>query len=175
MRKQQPGMSQTQYAKSRGLNQSWVGELQRRGVLVLLPNGRIDPGPSDQARARLIVPRMRRTTSNVSRDSFFQARAIREGYSAKLAKLEYERQSGKLVDGDVVLEKVTAAFANVRVRMRGLAMSLAPVVTAQSSVAVTEKLLSAAIDSALLGLSDDVLQRPDASQETGGPQPSPDA
>jgi len=48
-----------------------------------------------------------------------------------------------------------------------LAKSLAPVVTAQSSVAVTEKLLSAAIDSALLGLSDDVLQRPDASQETG--------
>ena len=167
MRKQQPGMSQTQYAKSRRLNQSWVGELQHRGVLVLLPNGRIDPGLSDEARARLIVPRMRRTTSNVSRDSFFQARAIREGYSAKLAKLEYERQSGKLVDGDVVLEKVTAAFANVRVRMRGLAKSLAPVVTAQSSVAVTEKLLSAAIDSALLGLSDDVLQRPDASQETG--------
>jgi hypothetical protein len=164
----QDGVTQAEYARSRGLSAQYVGRLQKRGVVVVMANGKINPQASDEARARMITPRMRRTVPNSSKDDFFKARAAREHYSAELARLEYERQSGKLCDADLFFEKALAAFSNCRARLLGLSRSLAPLLAAQSSVAAVERILFDGITGALITLSTDIFAL-DAPKEKGDP------
>lgn len=53
--------------------------------------------------------------------TYQQSRAVREAYAARLAKLEYERRSGKLVDADEVEKKWTEIASLVRTRVLGIA------------------------------------------------------
>lgn len=55
-------MSQSQYAKERGLSQQYVSQLVAKGVIPGHGHRRwIDPEEADAARERSIVPRMRLT------------------------------------------------------------------------------------------------------------------
>jgi hypothetical protein len=88
--------------------------------------------------------------------SYIQAKTVRETYKAKIDKLAYEKLAGKLVETDAVLEAAENAFATVRVRVRGLAKSLSPILAITNKPVECERLLLDAIDTALEGLSTDV-------------------
>jgi hypothetical protein len=106
------------------------------------------------------MPRTGRPTrdDNPKADPYRAARTVHETYRAKKEKLEYERLTGKLVEADKVLEATEKAFSNVRVCLRGLAKSLAPLLAANNHPPEIEKLLADAIDGALEGLSTDVFR-----------------
>jgi hypothetical protein len=117
-------------------------------------------------RAGTVAPHMPRVTSKpapapvtasgASVDPYRQARTVNETYKARTAKLEYERLTGKMVEGDKIMEAAEKAFVNARVRLRGLAKSMAPILAANIHPAEVEKMLADAIDGALEGLSRNV-------------------
>jgi len=59
MAKEQQGLTQIQYARSRGISSRYVRVLTRRNIVILLPNGRIDAEASDRMREECVAPRMR--------------------------------------------------------------------------------------------------------------------
>jgi hypothetical protein len=83
--------------------------------------------------------------------SYAGSRAAREGYMARLAKLEYEKRSGKLVDADQVRAQLFALSRRTRDRLLGIADRLAPVIAGETDAAVIHRLLTEEI---ALGLSE---------------------
>jgi len=80
--------------------------------------------------------------------SYAAARAIRESYQAKLAKLAFEKETGKLVDADEVRAATFKAARAARDRMLGIPARLAPVLAAVSDAAEVQRLLEEAITQA---------------------------
>jgi hypothetical protein len=89
--------------------------------------------------------------------SYAGSRAAREGYMARLAKLEYEERSGKLVDADQVRAQLFSLSRRVRDRLLGVADRLAPVLAGESDPAVIHRLLTEEI---ALGLNELASARP---------------
>lgn len=58
MAKKQQGLTQVQYARTRGISTRYVRTLTRRGIVVVMPNGKIDGPASDRMRQECIAPRM---------------------------------------------------------------------------------------------------------------------
>jgi len=85
---------------------------------------------------------------------------MHETYRAKNEKLAYERLTGKLVEVGRVFDAAQKAFRNVRIRMRSLPKSLAPVLAVNNSAADIERVLLDAIDDALEGLATDIFKAP---------------
>jgi phage terminase Nu1 subunit (DNA packaging protein) len=52
--------------------------------------------------------------------TYAQSRAVREAYAARLAKLDFEKKSGKLVEAAAVEEKWTDIATTVRTRVLGI-------------------------------------------------------
>jgi hypothetical protein len=170
MHKSNGSVSQVEYAKRRGVSQPYISQLVKRGVLPVLPGGKLDPDACDIAMAT-IRPRVRGwggAKSDPTRTSYLEARAVNEHYKAKTQKLVYEQMRGDVVDANLVLEQATAAFSNCRTRLLALPRSLAPVLAAQSSVATVERILADGITGALITLSIDIFA-PDAPKEKGDP------
>lgn len=85
--------------------------------------------------------------------SYADSRAAREAYLARLAKLEFEQRSGKLVDADDVRAQVFALGRRMRDAILAMPDRLAPVLVGQSEAAVIHKLLSDDIIACLAELS----------------------
>lgn len=159
-------ISQREYARQKGCSVQYVNKLVKEGR-ILLTEGKIDPATADAGmsarlnppRAQMEVPAQPVPKPSVGRpDSYLTARTVHEHYKAATQKLVYEQMQGKLVDGDKILEAANNAFANCRVRMRGLARSLAPILANHTSAAECEKILANGIEGALTVLSDDVFK-----------------
>lgn len=164
---EEQSVTRTQYARSRKITPQYLGRLIKSGRIPVNSDGTVNPRMVDAARVRTVAPRVK-----PERDSYYQSRALRERYTAKMAKLEYEQATGRLVDADIVLEKVTQAFTNTRIRMRSVGRSLAPLLE-HRNVGEIEKLLNEAIDNALESLSEDVLRPADATRATDDSEPHP--
>ena len=85
--------------------------------------------------------------------SYAASRAAREGYLARLAKLEFEVKSGKLVDADEVRAQVFALGRRARDALLGVPDRLAPVLVGQTDQAVIHRLLAEEIARGLAELS----------------------
>jgi hypothetical protein len=154
-------LSVGEYARARKIHRSLVYRLIKQGRITTLPNGKLDPERADVERARSTRPRVSARPSPSRHDDgrtdpYRTARTVNETYKAKTTKLEYERMTGKLVEADKVMEAAEKAFSNCRVRLRGLARSMAPILAANIHPSEIEKMLGDAIDGALEGLSTDV-------------------
>src|SRR5690348_9130979 len=128
-------VTQREYAALRGVSRQYISALVRRGVLPVGEGGKLNPSDCDLA-MQTIRPRMRphagpRPTA-LERQSYLQARAVSENYKARLLKLEFEKQTGRLCDSDRVVEVATTAFSNCRTRLRSLGKSLAPLLQNRS-------------------------------------------
>ena len=119
-------MSLRQYAKHRGVALSAVQKAIQKNRIHKLPDGKIDSDAADAAWKRnttKYVPAVTRSTSTrhseVEEDDsggfgasqYTKARAVREHYQARLAKIEYEERVGRLVSRD---EIQVAAFNKFR-------------------------------------------------------------
>ncbi len=85
--------------------------------------------------------------------SYAASRAAREAYLARLAKLDFEQKSGKLVDADEVRAQIFALGRRLRDAMLGLPDRLAPVLVGQSDPDVIHRLLNDEIVASLSELS----------------------
>jgi hypothetical protein len=85
--------------------------------------------------------------------SYAASRAAREAYLARLAKLDFEERSGKLVDADQVRTQVYALGRRLRDAFLGLPDRVAPLLVGQSDQAVVHRLLTQEIMVCLAELS----------------------
>jgi hypothetical protein len=174
MANDEEGVSAREYARSRNLSVQYVSRLLHHGIVIVLPNGKIDATATDRMRSAKIRARMPVTRMKHERDSYREARTRREIIAAEREQLLLDQLKGTLVNADRIVELTTMAFSNVRVRMRSLARSLPPVLAGRS-LGEAEAIIQQAVDGALNSLSTDCLgdTRPsDATREPDGPPES---
>lgn len=128
-----PVLSLRTYAKHRGVAMSAVQKAIQSGRITTNQAGKIDSDRADAewkantrqqqqrrpAGARVpartsvasVVESERTETAGAGGLDYFRARAVREGYLARLAKIEFEEKTAKLISRD---EVQVAAFTNGR-------------------------------------------------------------
>jgi hypothetical protein len=147
-------MSQRAYARHRGVAISTVQAAIQTGRISTLPDGQIDSDVADEEWARntrqQVPPGTRRRQQEEDVDAFGtsqynKARAVREHYQARLAKLEFEEKTGKLVPADEV--KVTAfnLFRRYRDHMLNIPDRLAAILAAEPEAAKCYEILATEI------------------------------
>jgi len=160
-----PFLSLRAYAKHRGVSLAAVQKAIHSGRITPNADGLIDSDRADaewaaktrpgQRRAQPAPPAMREPaeTAGAGGLDYFRARAIRESYLARLAKIEFEEKTAKLVSRD---EVQVAAFTRGRVvrdNLLNIADRLAATLAAESDVDKVHRLLSDEIRMALDALA----------------------
>jgi hypothetical protein len=92
--------------------------------------------------------------------SYAASRAAREAYLARLAKLEFEQRSGKLVDADEVRAQLFGLSRRTRDTLMGLPDRLAPLLVGLTDQAIVHQLLTQELQASLAELSGAPPQRP---------------
>jgi hypothetical protein len=157
-------MSQSEYARRRGVSQQAVNKAVRAGRIPTTNNGMLDPVVADAAWDRNTRPRSDLapddTPDAVADDSgsshdlaardrpqatYTAARALREVYLAKQAKLDFERSQAKLIPVEEVRLQTFLTARGVRNRLLALPARLAPVLFGASDVGECQRLLEEAL------------------------------
>ena len=177
-------MSLRAYARHRGVALSAVQKAIATGRIHPEPDGSIDPAKADaqwDRHTRTAQPTTPRVTTarpppvaqhasqpaapppmpQASDDArgvdYHKARAVRETYSARLAKLEFEERTGKLISKDEVDIKYFQLARQLRDRMQQIPRKVAPeivaLVVADPDVRGVTDILDVAIREALEDLA----------------------
>lgn len=177
-------MSLRAYARHRGVALSAVQKAIATGRIHPEPDGGIDPAKADaqwDRHTRTAQPTTPRVTTarpppvaqrasqpaappplpQASDDArgvdYHKARAVRETYSARLAKLEFEERTGKLISKDEVDIKYFQLARQLRDRMQQIPRKVAPeivaLVVADPDVRGVTDILDVAIREALEDLA----------------------
>jgi hypothetical protein len=163
-----PLMSLRAYAKHRGVSLAAVQKAIHSGRISPNADGLIDSERADaewnaktrpgQRRARPTVPTPRESADAPAAGlDYFRARAIRESYLARLAKLEFEERIAKVVDRDEVQVAGFTRGRVVRDNMLNIPDRLAATLAAESDEGRVHRILSDEILRAL-----DVLAGPNS-------------
>ena len=88
--------------------------------------------------------------------SYAQSRAVREAYAARLAKLEYEERSGKLVSVDALKVEAFKAHRRVRDALLNIPDRCAPQIAAMETESEVHAFLLTEINAALRQLAADI-------------------
>ena len=179
------GLSIGAYAQHRGVSHTAVAKAIKAGRISKEPDGTIDPAKADTQWERNTLPSQSldggpsKLTQKVatpavstpvsSREAqasletraaapdYQTSRAIREAYAARLAKLEFEERTGKLLNADEVKVKHFNLARLLRDRIQQIPRKVAPqivaAVVAQPDQRLVEDLLMEAIREALEELS----------------------
>jgi hypothetical protein len=171
-----PGLvSQRKYAQFRGLSHQAVNKAVRSGRIPSV-DGKIDPVAADAAWERNTRPgpgngsngRPTRSATKAEVDAgnghdlaaterphatYSAARALREVYLAKRAKLEFEAAEGNLVSVEEVKARAFEAARALREQLLALPPRLAPVLFAAPDVATCHRLLEKALLDVCSGIS----------------------
>ena len=157
-----PFVSARQYAQHRGVSHTAVQKAIRQGRIRTTPDGRIDVEPADRDWQRNTGPAAtshpalapeRTAPGSHPGPSYAQSRAVRELYMARLAKLDYEERTGKLVDA---AEMAKAAFDDSRVvrdRLLTIPDRISSLIAAETDERRVHNLLTVEIREALMDLS----------------------
>jgi len=157
-----PVVSLREYARHRQISHTAVQKAIRQGRIRTTPEGQIDVEQADSdwdrnsspsAKPAKTVPQEQMRTEPPRGPSYAQSRAVRELYMARLAKLEYEERSGKLVSAEEVVE---AAFNRGRVtrdRMLTIPDRISCLLAAESDERKIYDMLTAEIRDALIELT----------------------
>jgi len=95
------------------------------------------------------------TDANAARlaASYAPSRGMREGYLARIAKLEYEQMAGKLIDADEARAAMFVTARLVRENLLGIPSRLAPVIAGLTDRAEIQRLLEQEISTCLAELA----------------------
>lgn len=137
-------LTQSQYAKARGLTKQAVSLAVKVGRLPLV-DGKVD---SDVADAVFATSVMAETLP-----SFAEARAAKEAFQARLKRLEYERRRGDLVSIRDVDAYVSSMIFTARSVLWEIPSDLADQLSRETNAQVIEALLRKHIGRALGQLS----------------------
>jgi hypothetical protein len=169
-------MSIRAYAKRRGCAMSAVQKAIQTGRITPTAGGKINPDQADAAweqntaprpvaaaRHRISPPPPRRLSGSTVPDpalsgggNYLVARGVREGFLARLAKIQYEEKLGKLISRD---EVQVERFNTNRIIRDGV-LNIPDRVSAQLAAETDEKrvheILTAEIRNALNGIADNL-------------------
>lgn len=175
------GMSVRAYAQHRGVSHPAVIKAIKSGRIATDPDGSIDPNKADaqwDSHTRMAQPTPPKgvTPKGVSTErpaappalqaahsddargvDYHKARAVRETYSARLAKLEFEERTGKLISKDEAEIKYFQLARQLRDRLQQIPRKVAPeivaLVVADPDVRGVTDILDVAIREALEDLT----------------------
>ena len=178
-------VSQTEYARLRGIDQSQVSKWIKRGLITLGPDG-IDIDIADAAlAARAQVYRGGQVGGNRSKaalvadlaavdrgeappvppvlpdvppspsGSTARAVALKEHYLALLRQVEYDEKVGLVVPIETVAHELAAEYAAIRNLVLGMAAKLAPRVIACRTAGEAEAVIRTECEQVLRTLSED--------------------
>lgn len=144
-----PAVADAQWARSTDLSKprnSVLGVPKKRRAA----GARTDPLGSGAAEAPNGPP-----TGDPARlvASYAGSRAVREGYNARIAKLEFEERSGKLVDADQVRAQIFALGRRTRDSLLGVPDRLAPILAGLTDPTAIHRLLTEEISRGLAELT----------------------
>ena len=162
-------MSLRQYAKHRGVALSAVQKAIEKSRIHKLPDGKIDSDAADGAWERnttQYVPAVTRSTSarrseaeeedgsGFGATQYTKARAVREHYQARLAKIEYEERVGKLVSRDEIQVAAFNKFRQFRDQLLNIPERVTAMLAAESEPAKVHAILNEEIRRALNDFAD---------------------
>jgi len=179
------GLSIRAYAQHRGVSHTAVAKAIKAGRISIEPDGKIDPAKADAQWARNTLPSQNLNTgatkpaakvatpavstpvssrevqapleTRATAPDYQTSRAIREAYAARLAKLEFEERTGKLISKDEVDIKYFQLARQLRDRMQQIPRKVAPeivaLVVADPDVRGVTDILDVAIREALEDLA----------------------
>ena len=156
-------LSQRAYARQRGVALSAVQKAIDTGRISTLPDGRIDSEQADveweQNTTQHAPPVAKRgqdedDVSIFGASQYTKARAVREHYQARLAKIEYEVRVGKLVPKDEVQVAAFNKFRQFRDHMLNIPDRVAAVVAAETEAAKCYEVLATEVRRALNEFAD---------------------
>lgn len=85
--------------------------------------------------------------------SLVKYRTVREGYTAKMAQLDYEKKVGMLTSTDDVRKAAKEIGTNIRNALENFANKLSPIMAAETNIDNCHKIISDEIRSVLTNLS----------------------
>jgi len=153
-------VSVREFARRKGVSDTAIHKAVERGEITREPDGRIDPAKNAHWSPRAQIRGQGDDLSGHTRAApeeerpsgipdYAKSRAIREAYAARLAKLEFEEKSGRLVSADEVrIEQFRIARA-LRDRLLQLPAKIAPEIVAlvveDADVVAVEQMLETAL------------------------------
>lgn len=176
------GLTIRGYARHRGVSHTAVRKALASGRIKRETDGSIDPSRADEQWAvstNLSKPRnsvigepkpqsptaayaATRHDENASApqegparlaSSYAASRAARESYLARLARLDFEQRSGKLVDADEVRAQLFGLGRRLRDALMGVPDRLAPLLAGESNPPEVHRILSEELSVALTEVS----------------------
>jgi hypothetical protein len=118
-------MSQADYARHRGVSRQAIGKLIGKKI-TLLPNGKIDVVAADralgEARERVTIrddvdeapaPAVEAPRAAAPAGGLTKAKTVTEVYRARLAQLEYEEKTGKLINAAAAAKEWGRALSKI--------------------------------------------------------------
>lgn len=165
------------YAKHRGVSLPAVQKALRVGRITAMPDGRIDPARADADWERNTTPRTERSgprAKTVPRPhgpmitsqqpqtepllgnltSFATARSVREQYLARLTKIQFEKETGKLVSRDEVQVAAFNKFRTLRDGMLNIPDRVSAQIASETDPVKVHEMLTIEIRKALLEFAD---------------------
>ena len=158
------------YAKHRGVTEGAVRKAIKSGRISKKDNGKIDPNLADKEWSKNTDPAQIQKTevkeptqdsSNISTPSntlsvgpsYQQSRAIKEAYNAKLTRLQFEKESKKLISVDEVKISAFNAARMTRDRMLNIPDRVIPALVGKTDIFEMKEILKTEIVKALEELS----------------------
>ncbi|MBF0138604.1 MAG: hypothetical protein HQL65_20445 [Magnetococcales bacterium] len=163
------GMSNREYAKHREVSEGAVRKAIRSGRILLEPDGTIDPDRADIDWEQNTNPAQQRNTSipqgnalddpatqqkSTSVPDYQTSRSIKAAYDARLAKLDFEVRSGKLVAFDDVQVEAFNLSRRVRDRLLNIPHRIAATCAAETDAMTIERTLIEELRSAMEELTE---------------------
>lgn len=146
------------YARHRGCALYAVQKAIASGRISVLPDGRIDSEVADVEWAQNTRPSNQKRQDDEGESfgaaQYTKARAIRENYLARLAKIEYEERVGSLVSKDEVQVASFNKFRQFRDGMLNIPDRVAAMLAAETDAAKCYEILSTEIRKALNEFAD---------------------
>ena len=159
-----PLVSIRQYGKHRGVSHTAVEKAVKQGRIRLTADGKVDVEAADRDWSRnsspVNAPKPALRTAPISDGpssgpTYAQSRAVRELYLARLAKIEFEERSTKLVSRDEVRVAAFTTARTVRDNLLNIPDRLAAMLGAESDPSRVHQILTEEIRKALSELSGD--------------------
>ena len=160
-----PVLSLRAYAKHRGVSLAAVQKAIRSGRIATTSDGMIDSDQADAEWKAKTRPGQRRAEraaktasvpepqrgemAGVAGLDYFRARAIRENYLARLAKIEFEEKTAKLISRDEVQVAAFTKARTVRDNLLNIPDRLAATLAAEADVDKVHQMLTGEIRKAL--------------------------
>jgi len=151
------------YARHRGVAESAVRKAIAQGRITKGKNGKINPKLADkewgqnsdpaQIKAESTFETPDSQATSISGPSYQQSRAIKEAYGAKLLRLQFEKESKKLISIDDVKVSAFNAARMTRDRILNIPDRVIPQLVGKTNIFEMKEILKAELIKALEELS----------------------